>query len=158
MFTSEKYSPLKNIHPWKIFTPGNIHPLKMFTLKIFTPEKYKCEYRATQSVDSVSFANWEWAPEKVLSILSLYSIWCWRKCFGTIHGWAWTAMKKTKKGFAVSSFYDFLKIAAIVQRYSEIKLPLRKETLNIVTLKMHFSASSQWSKICFGYQWIIFNG
>ena len=26
------------------------------------------------------------------------------------------------------------------------------------TLKMHFSASSQWSKICFGYQGIIFNG
>ena len=24
--------------------------------------------------------------------------------------------------------------------------------------KMHFSASSQWSKICFGYQWTIFNG
>ena len=23
---------------------------------------------------------------------------------------------------------------------------------------MHFSASSQWSKICFGYQGIIFNG
>ena len=26
------------------------------------------------------------------------------------------------------------------------------------TLTMHFSASSQWSKICFGYQGIIFNG
>ena len=26
------------------------------------------------------------------------------------------------------------------------------------TLKMLFSASSQWSKICFGYQGIIFNG
>ena len=26
------------------------------------------------------------------------------------------------------------------------------------TLKMHFSASSQWSKICFVYQAIIFNG
>ena len=26
------------------------------------------------------------------------------------------------------------------------------------TSKMHFSASSQWSKICFGYQGIIFNG
>ena len=39
--------PLKNIQPWKIFTPGkysplkNIHPWKIFTLwKIFTPEKY----------------------------------------------------------------------------------------------------------------------
>ena len=31
----EKYSPLKNIHPWKIYTPGiftpeNIHPWKIF--------------------------------------------------------------------------------------------------------------------------------
>ena len=131
IFTPKRCSPLKNIHPWKIFTPGNIHPLKMFTLKIFTPEKYKCEYSQwTVWVSQVGSA----ALEKVLSILSLYSIWCWRKCFGTIHGWAWTAMKKTKKGFAVSSFYDFLKIAAIVQRYSEIKLPLRKETLNFVTL------------------------
>ena len=136
-----KYSLLKDVHLWKIFTPEKYSPLeiftpwKMFTLKIFTPEKYKCEYRATQSVDSVRVSQvGSAALEKVLSILSLYSIWCWRKCFGTIHGWAWTAMKKTKKGFAVSSFYDFLKIAAIVQRYSEIKLPLRKETLNFVTL------------------------
>ena len=36
----------------------------MFTLKIFTPEKYKCEYRATQSVDSVSFASWECSSRK----------------------------------------------------------------------------------------------
>ena len=35
IFTPKRCSPLKNIHPWKIFTPGNIHPLKMFTLKIF---------------------------------------------------------------------------------------------------------------------------
>ena len=32
---SKKYSHLKNIHPWKIFTLKNIHPGK-----IFTPEKY----------------------------------------------------------------------------------------------------------------------
>ena len=52
IFTPKRCSPLKNIHPWKIFTPENIHPWKIFTperysplkniysWKIFTPEKY----------------------------------------------------------------------------------------------------------------------
>ena len=37
----EKYPPLKNIHPWKIFTPGKYSPLKnIHPWKVFTPEKY----------------------------------------------------------------------------------------------------------------------
>ena len=51
-FTPEKYSPaekhslLKNIHPWKIFTPQKYSPRKYSPLKnirlwkIFTPKKY----------------------------------------------------------------------------------------------------------------------
>ena len=140
IFTPKRCSPLKNIHPWKIFTPEKYSPLEIFTPWKCSPWKYSPLKNINVNIELLS--QWTvWvsqvgsaALEKVLSILSLYSIWCWRKCFGTIHGWAWTAMKKTKKGFAVSSFYDFLKIAAIVQRYSEIKLPLRKETLNFVTL------------------------
>ena len=135
-----KYSLLKDVHLWKIFTPEKYSPLEIFTPWKCSPWKYSPLKNINVNIELLS--QWTvWvsqvgsaALEKVLSILSLYSIWCWRKCFGTIHGWAWTAMKKTKKGFAVSSFYDFLKIAAIVQRYSEIKLPLRKETLNFVTL------------------------
>ena len=46
IFTTEKYSPLKNIHPKKYSPLKNIHPWKIFTLKnihswkILTPEKY----------------------------------------------------------------------------------------------------------------------
>ena len=42
----QKIFTLRNIHPWKVFTPEkysplkNIHPLKIFTLKIFTLYKY----------------------------------------------------------------------------------------------------------------------
>ena len=43
----------------------------MFTLKIFTPEKYKCEYRANQSVDSVIVSQFGSAAlETVLSTKS----------------------------------------------------------------------------------------
>ena len=40
IFTHEKYSPLKNIHPWKIFTPKkNKHPWKIFNLEKYSSQK-----------------------------------------------------------------------------------------------------------------------
>ena len=78
IFTPEKYSPLKNIHPWKYSPPEKCSPWKYSPLKNINVN-IELLSQWTVWVSQVGSA----ALEKVLSILSLYSIWCWRKCFGT---------------------------------------------------------------------------
>ena len=84
-----KYSLLKDVHLWKIFTPEKYSPLEIFTPWKCSPWKYSPLKNINVNIELLS--QWTvWvsqvgsaALEKVLSILSLYSIWCWRKCFGT---------------------------------------------------------------------------
>ena len=84
-----KYSLLKDVHLWKIFTPEKYSPLEIFTPWKCSPWKYSPLKNINENIELLS--QWTvWvlqvgsaALEKVLSILSLYSIWCWRKCFGT---------------------------------------------------------------------------